>query len=53
MKRLWRRFINWLEMKREIKSFVESCGAFTMSKENVDRHIEIIKNKYKTKQQEQ
>jgi hypothetical protein len=53
MKRLWRRFINWLEMKREIKSFVESYGAFTMSKENVDRHIEMIKNKYKTKQQEQ
>ena len=53
MKRLWKRFVNWLEMKREIKSFVESYGAFIMSKENVDKHIQMIKNKYKTKQQEQ
>jgi hypothetical protein len=53
MKKLWKRFINWLDMEIEIYSFTDSVAAMNMDKKEVDKYIEIIKNKYKSKQQEQ
>jgi hypothetical protein len=53
MRKLWKRFINWYEMKSVIKAFLESSGASNMSKKEIDIHIEMIKNQYKFKQQEQ
>jgi 2-keto-4-pentenoate hydratase/2-oxohepta-3-ene-1,7-dioic acid hydratase in catechol pathway len=47
MKKLWKRFTNWLDMEIEIAFFVDSVAAMNMSKGEVDEHVEIIRKKYK------
>ena len=53
MKKLWEHFINWCEMKQVLKGFLESSVASNMSKKQIDVNVEMIKKKYKLKQQEQ
>jgi hypothetical protein len=47
MKKLWKRFTNWLDMEIEIAFFVDSIAATNMTKCEIDEHVEIIRKKYK------
>ncbi len=49
MKKLWKRFTNWIDMELEIAFFVDSVAAMNMTKQEIDSHVEIIKKRWALK----